>query len=224
MGTCSRLASRLILSSGCSSVGWHAAGCRGLQRESGPILAGFHHVYQPCVVETGGDWRYRMWFFGWAAAPRIRTTRAAMRFTWRGPTTCGSGRSMAATATGSAHPMSPPRGHPSSAPRTVVRRLAQRRPVRGAQGGPLLHGLQRDLGGYWGGRGLSVPHGLLCDGAVSDDGIHWTKSSAPLLIAAQDSFPPQPARGRIVTSIALLRHENGVWRLCSIICVRCFRE
>jgi hypothetical protein len=35
-----------------------------------------------------------------------------------------------------------------------------------------------------------------------------------LLIAAQDSFPPQPARGRIGDfHRPCLRHENGMWRL-----------
>ncbi len=37
------------------------------QRETDNLLANFNNMYNPCVVETGGDYRYKMWFFGWAA-------------------------------------------------------------------------------------------------------------------------------------------------------------
>ena len=32
------------------------------------LLTNFDNMYNPCVVETEGDYRYKMWFFGWAAA------------------------------------------------------------------------------------------------------------------------------------------------------------
>jgi hypothetical protein len=38
------------------------------QRDKRVLLTNFNNMYQPCVVETGGEYRYRMWFFGWAAA------------------------------------------------------------------------------------------------------------------------------------------------------------
>ena len=37
------------------------------QRDKGSRLTNFNNMYNPCVVETGGNYRYRMWFFGWAA-------------------------------------------------------------------------------------------------------------------------------------------------------------
>jgi len=37
------------------------------QRDPAPLLWGFSNMYNPCVVEIGGAWRYRMWFFGWSA-------------------------------------------------------------------------------------------------------------------------------------------------------------
>jgi hypothetical protein len=42
-----------------ASVSW--------QRDAAPLLWGFNNMYNPCVLEVGGDWSYRMWFFGWAA-------------------------------------------------------------------------------------------------------------------------------------------------------------
>ena len=37
------------------------------QRDKKDLLWGFSNMYQPCVVEIpGGDYRYKMWFFGWA--------------------------------------------------------------------------------------------------------------------------------------------------------------
>ena len=37
------------------------------QREKLDLLSGFSNMYQPCVVEIpGNDYRYKMWFFGWA--------------------------------------------------------------------------------------------------------------------------------------------------------------
>ena len=37
------------------------------QRDRRDLLWGFSNMYQPCVVETAvADYRYKMWFFGWA--------------------------------------------------------------------------------------------------------------------------------------------------------------
>jgi hypothetical protein len=37
------------------------------QREKHDLLSGFSNMYQPCVREIPGqDYRYKMWFFGWA--------------------------------------------------------------------------------------------------------------------------------------------------------------
>jgi len=40
----------------------------GWQRDPTPLLTNFDNMYQPCVVEVGGAHRFRMWFFGWATA------------------------------------------------------------------------------------------------------------------------------------------------------------
>ena len=37
------------------------------QRSKRSLLANFDNMYNPCVVEAHGEYRYRMWFFGWAA-------------------------------------------------------------------------------------------------------------------------------------------------------------
>ncbi len=39
------------------------------ERDKRDLLTNFANMYNPCVVETGGDYRYRMWFFGWAVGP-----------------------------------------------------------------------------------------------------------------------------------------------------------
>ena len=36
------------------------------QRAQVNLLTNFNNMYNPCVIETGGEYRYRMWFFGWA--------------------------------------------------------------------------------------------------------------------------------------------------------------
>ncbi len=36
------------------------------QRDSHVLLTNFHNMYNPCVVETSGEYRYKMWLFGWA--------------------------------------------------------------------------------------------------------------------------------------------------------------
>jgi len=37
------------------------------ERDSHNLLTNFNNMYNPCVVEVGGEYRFRMWFFGWAA-------------------------------------------------------------------------------------------------------------------------------------------------------------
>jgi predicted GH43/DUF377 family glycosyl hydrolase len=37
------------------------------QRDKRNLLTNFNNMYNPCVVETGGEYPYKMWFFGWAA-------------------------------------------------------------------------------------------------------------------------------------------------------------
>ena len=45
----------------------HAATAAEWQRDPQPLLTHFDNMYNPCVVETGGEYRFRMWLFGWAA-------------------------------------------------------------------------------------------------------------------------------------------------------------
>ncbi|MFA5810434.1 MAG: hypothetical protein WC935_08930, partial [Thermoleophilia bacterium] len=37
------------------------------ERDTQPLLYNFNNMYGPCVVETGGEYRFKMWFFGWSA-------------------------------------------------------------------------------------------------------------------------------------------------------------
>lgn len=56
----------MTLSVGCAGAAQHELG-EGWQRSGRPLLTNFDNMYGPCVVETPGAYRYRMWFFGWAA-------------------------------------------------------------------------------------------------------------------------------------------------------------
>jgi hypothetical protein len=44
-----------------------AARVTAWERETVPLLESLNNMYGPCVAEVGGEWRYRMWFFGWSA-------------------------------------------------------------------------------------------------------------------------------------------------------------
>jgi len=46
------------------------AGCAAAgnkwERNQENLLFNFNNMYSPCVLETDGEYKYKMWFFGWA--------------------------------------------------------------------------------------------------------------------------------------------------------------
>ena len=58
---------RIVLSLVIGIASTLAASGSQWQRDPRSLLTNFNNMYNPCVVETGGLYRYRMWFFGWAA-------------------------------------------------------------------------------------------------------------------------------------------------------------
>ncbi|TSA31584.1 MAG: hypothetical protein D4R65_10960 [Verrucomicrobiaceae bacterium] len=185
------------------------------QRETTPLLSGFVNMYNPCVVETGGEWRYRMWFFGWSArhanqgmgwgCDAIFHARSRDLKTWE----VWSGDDQWDST------MNPERWRPvlhaserwydnwhNGDPSVVVENgrfymaySATSKPIAKTPGYP------SDM--------------VLCVmGATSDDGIHWEKTSQPLLIRGEDTAAPRPEPDRIGDfQRPCLRREGGVWKL-----------
>lgn len=185
------------------------------QREATPLLSGFVNMYSPCVVETGGEWRYRMWFFGWSArhanqgmgwgCDAIFHARSRDLKTWE----VWSGDNQWDST------MNPELWRPvlhaserwydnwhNGDPSVVVENgrfymaySATSKPIAKTPGYP------SDM--------------VLCImGATSDDGIHWEKSTHPLLIRKEDTATPRPEPERIGDfQRPCLRREGGVWKL-----------
>ncbi|MFI5385852.1 MAG: hypothetical protein ACHQ50_06995 [Fimbriimonadales bacterium] len=185
------------------------------ERDPTPLLTNFNNMYQPCVVEVGGEWRYRMWFFGWAAgfanpglpgADAIFHARSRDLRHWD---VYSADRTWDST-------MNPKRwqsvlyasdrwydnwhnGDPS-----VVWKDGSFVMAYSATGAPLAH----DVAGY--------PNKMvLCImGATSPDGIQWKKTERPLLIRAGDSADPSPEPERIGDfNRPCLRWDGDRWKL-----------
>lgn len=184
------------------------------QRDKHNLLTNFNNMYQPCVVETGGEYPYKMWFFGWAAAqtnpgwPGCDATfhaRSKDLRTWE----VYSGRG---------------RWDTTMNPKVWV---------------PVLHASDRWYDAWH----IGDPSVVLKDGtffmaysatskhfgeregypatmvqcvmgAISEDGIHWKKTDRPLLIRAADTADPKPEPNRIGDfHRPCLLWDEGKWRL-----------
>jgi hypothetical protein len=184
------------------------------QRDQRDLLTNFDNMYQPCVVETGGEYPYKMWFFGWAAArgnpdwpgsDAIFHARSKDLKTWE--IYSGEGK-----------------WDSTMNPEVWV---------------PVLHASDRWYDAYH----IGDPSVVLKDGkfymaysatskhfkeregypatmvqcvmgAISDDGITWRKTEQPLLIREGDTPDPKPEPGRIGDfHRPSLLWDEGKWRL-----------
>lgn len=184
------------------------------QRDKRSLLTNFNNMYNPCVIETGGEYRYKMWFFGWAAkhtnpawpgCDAIFHARSKDLKNWE---VFSQDQSWDAT-------MNPKLWVP-------VLHASDRWYEAWHVGDPsvvLKDGLyymaysatSRHFGKREGYPSTMVQCVM---GAVSKDGIHWKKTEQPLLIRAEDTANPKPAPGRIGDfHRPSLRWEDGRWRL-----------
>ncbi len=184
------------------------------QRDGRSLLTNFNNMYSPCVVETGGEYRFKMWFFGWATATAnpdipgadaIYHARSKDLETWEVYCKDGSWDTT----------MTPAKWWP-------VLRASDRWFESWHVGDPSVvlkdgrfyiaysstSGVIEKTEGY--------PVQMVCCvmGAVSDDGIHWKKTEQPLLIRPGDTAKPKPVPGRIGDfHRPCLRWENNRWQL-----------
>ncbi len=168
------------------------------ERNRQPLLTNFNNMYNPCVLETGGEYRYTMWFFGWAVGPAgnpgvpgcdaIFCARSKDLRTWE---VFSQGETWDRS-------MSPRRWVP-------VLHASERWYEAWHVGDPSV--VRKDGRFYMAYSATSKPfapvRGYPADmvqcvmGAVSADGVHWKKADQPLLIRAQDTASPQPEPERI---------------------------
>jgi hypothetical protein len=166
------------------------------QRDQRDLLTNFNNMYNPCVIETPGEYRFKMWFFGWAedhtnskipGCDAIFHARSQDLLRWE----VYSGDDLWDTS------MDPSRWQP-------VLHASERWYESWHVGDPsvVLH----DGRFYMAYSATSKPFEKTAGfpatmvqcimGAESPDGIDWTKSAQPLLIRTQDTDhpPPQPDR------------------------------
>lgn len=185
------------------------------ERNGKPLLSGFVNMYSACVVETGDDWRYRMWFFGWSGKPANRGmgwgcdavfhARSHDLKAWE--VWSGDGQWDATMAPERWRPVlyasdrwydSWHNGDPSVVlenGRFHMAYSATSKPI------PKTAGFPSEM--------------VLCVmGATSNDGIHWEKTNQPLLIRHEDTASPKPEPDRIGDfHRPCLRREGSVWKL-----------
>ena len=184
------------------------------ERSKKPLLTNFNNMYNPCVVEAEGEYRFRMWFFGWAndhtnqkfpGCDAIYHARSKDLKKWE--VFCGDGawddtmnpelwvpvihaseRWFEAWHT----------GDPAVVLKDGVFYMAYSATSK--------HFSERD--GY----PSTMVQCLM--GATSEDGLHWEKSAEPILIRKGDKADPDPQPGRIGDFHRPSLHwEDGKWRL-----------
>ena len=185
------------------------------ERDARPLLTNFNNMYNPCVVETQGEYRYKMWFFGWAeghanpgfpGCDAIFHARSKDLRNWEVYSKDGTWDATMTPAKWTPVITASDRwyeawhvGDPSVA-------LHDRRyyMVYSATSKPF----PQKVPGY----PADMVQCLM--GAVSEDGIHWRKTETPILIRDNDAPEPKPEPGRIGDfHRPCLRLENGKWRL-----------
>jgi hypothetical protein len=186
----------------------------GWQRDTHSLLTNFNNMYSPCVVETGGEHRYSMWFFGWAvdhansALPgcdAIFHARSKDLRKWE--VYCGED--------GWDATMNPEKW-------VSVLHASDVWYEAWHTGDPSV--VFRDGKYYMAYSATSKHFGKVAGypsemvqcvmGAVSEDGIRWEKTEQPLLIRVGDEDNPEPEPRRIGDfHRPCLRWEAGKWRL-----------
>ncbi|PHR98979.1 MAG: hypothetical protein COA78_25510 [Blastopirellula sp.] len=184
------------------------------QRDQRSLLKNFNNMYNPCVVETGGEYRYKMWFFGWAASrtnlgwpgcDAIFHARSKDLVNWE----VYSQDQIWDTT------MDPERWLP-------VLHASDRWYEAWHVGDPSV--VLKDNKYYMAYSATSkhfdkragYPATMVqcVMGAVSEDGIHWNKTDRPLLIRAEDTADPKPDPTRIGDfHRPSLMWNEGKWQL-----------
>jgi len=192
----------------------YAASGEGWQRDKRSLLTNFNNMYNPCVVETGGVYAYKMWFFGWAAAytnpevPGCDAIYHARSKNLREWEVYGKGGTWDST-------MTPAKWVP-------VLHASERWYEAWHVGDPSV--VQKDGTFYMAYSATSKDFGRVAGypammvqclmGAVSRDGIEWEKTDSPILIRAEDTASPKPEPGRIGDFHRPSLHwQDGKWRL-----------
>lgn len=185
------------------------------ERDPRPLLTNFNNMYNPCVVETPGEYRYKMWFFGWAVdhihpefpgCDAIFHARSKDLRNWE---VYSKDNTWDVTMTPAKWT---PVLHASDnwfeawhvGDPSVVLKDGKFHMVYSATS---KH-FSQEVAGY----SATMVQCLMA--AISNDGIHWTKTAAPILIRTGDTPNPQPEPDRIGDfHRPCLRDENGKWRL-----------
>ena len=184
------------------------------EREARPLLTHFNNMYNPCVVETEAEYRYKMWFFGWAAGhanpgvpgcDAIFHARSKDLRNWEVWSQDGTWDATMTPAKLAPVLHASDRwyeawhvGDPS-----VVLKDGRFHMVYSATSKPFA----QKVPGY----PADMVQCLMA--AVSEDGIHW-RTERPILIGKGDAPEPKPEPGRIGDfHRPSLRLEGGRWRL-----------
>ena len=205
---------RLLLSLVIGVASTLAASGSQWQRDPRSLLSHFNNMYNPCVVEAGGLYRYQMWFFGWAADHTNKDTpgcdaifHARSKDLQKWEVYSGD--------QGWDADMNPEKWVP-------VIHASERWYEAWHVGDPsvVLH-----EGNYYMAYSATSRHFGKRDGypatmvqclmgAVSNDGIHWEKTERPLLIREADTPDPGPDPDRIGDfHRPSLHRDGGKWRL-----------
>jgi predicted GH43/DUF377 family glycosyl hydrolase len=184
------------------------------ERDKRLLLTNFNNMYNPCVVETGGEYRFKMWFFGWAAdhanpgipgCDAIFHARSKDLKTWEVYSKDGRWDTT----------MTPAKWVP-------VLHASDRWYEAWHVGDPSV--VMKDNKLYMAYSATSKHFGEVSGypatmvqcimGATSSDGINWEKTGQPLLIRAADTANPKSEPERIGDFHRPCLHwENGKWQL-----------
>jgi predicted GH43/DUF377 family glycosyl hydrolase len=184
------------------------------ERDPRPLLTNFNNMYNPCVVETGGEYRYKMWFFGWASghsnpnvpgSDAIYHARSKDLVTWEVYSKDASWDTK----------MNPKKWWP-------VLHASDRWYESWHVGDPSV--VFKEGRYYMAYSATSKHFGKIAGypaemvqsvmGAVSDDGIRWKSTHQPLLIRAADTPNPEPDSARIGDfHRPSLQWQDGKWKL-----------
>jgi len=192
------------------------------QRTGKNVLAGFGNMYHATVLETDDpSYPLRMWFFGWAAADcnpgfpgcdAIFHARGTDLDTWE--VYCGEDGWDPSRNPGQWVPVIAPRDKPYDAwhngDPSVVRHEGRYFMAYSATG--------KNTDGMGFGQSGDTDGDLYCVmGAVSDDGIHWQRTKAPLLIYGPEVGAPRHGPGDAFVNGMYHRpsllFDEGKWRL-----------
>ena len=186
------------------------------QRIKAPLLTNFNNMYNPCVVETGGKYRYKMWFFGWASkhanpgtpgADAIYHARSKDLKKWEVYSKNGTWDDTMAPSKWAPVLHASDRYHESwhTGDPSVAMKDGKFYMAYSASSKP----------GHRKGPGLGEAAMLCCImGATSPDGIHWTKTGQPLLIESKEAQKAQDISRHFMNFLRPSLHwEGGRWRL-----------